>query len=253
MDTRFFKTNAIVLNSIQFGEGHKIINLYTEDFGKVEASAFGARKSRSRFGSKLELFTVSQFLLYRKSEESIFTIKEVDVRHHNSSISEDYQKYIIRNSIIEPVILFVDRSLVDRKLYQLLSEGLIQLNEIGIEKSIHLLSMYDLQFLSIMGYSPEITLCRRCGRNLGETCFLDQNYGFPICKMCRTSASISVLPGTLKFIKWAEKHPIHYSKRVTMEEGTKNNIREVIEQLYFHTFNKKPQSWDQLKLFSYNL
>jgi DNA repair protein RecO (recombination protein O) len=253
LDTRFFKTNAIVLNSVQFGEGHKIINLYTEDFGRVEASAFGARKSKSKFGSKLELFTVSHFLLYRKSEESIFTIKEVDVHHHNPSISEDYQKYIIGNSIIEPVILFVDKSLVDKKLYQLLSNGLVQLNEIGIEKGIHLLSMYDLQFLSIMGYSPEITLCKRCGRKIGELSFLDQNYGFPICKLCQTSASISVLPGTLKFIEWVEKHPINYSKRVTMEEKTKRNIRAVVEQLYVHTFHKKPRSWDQLNLYSNNL
>ena len=161
MDTRFIKTEAVVLNSVKFGEGHKIINLFTEHYGKVEASAFGVGKSISRFGSKLEPFTIAHFLLYHKSEESIYTIKEVEIRFQTSAICEDYQKFIVGNSIIETIILFVEKAQADKSLYRLLAETLKLLNDISTLKIMYLLSMYDIQFLSIMGYGPDIVLSKK--------------------------------------------------------------------------------------------
>ena len=94
MHSRFLKTGAIVLNSTQFGEGHKIVKLFTDNCGKIEASAFGARKTKSRFGSKLESFTIADLLLYRKNEESMFTIRDADVRYQCVSIRNNFSKYI---------------------------------------------------------------------------------------------------------------------------------------------------------------
>ena len=250
MYSRYVKTEAIVLNSVQFGEGHNIINLFTESYGKVEASAFGVRKTKSRFGSKLEPFTISHFLLYHKSEDSLFTIKDVNVHFHNNSISGDFQKFIVGNSLIEPVILFVEKGQADRNLYRLLSDALKDLNEIITHKSIYLLSMYDIKFLSIMGYSPNISMCKKCGDHLNDKeSYMDHYYGFPICERCKTGSSVQIYTGTLRFIEWVDTHSIAYSKKVTMEKPTLDNIRSVIEQLYLHTFHKKPQSWKQLSSY----
>jgi hypothetical protein len=50
------KTEAIVLRSIRYGEADRILHLYTPDHGRVSAIAKGARRSRSRFGARLEPF-----------------------------------------------------------------------------------------------------------------------------------------------------------------------------------------------------
>ncbi len=250
MNHRFSKTKAIVLNSIQFGEGHKVINLLTESFGKLEASAFGSRKTKSRFGSKLDPFTISQFLLYHKSEDSPYTIKEVDVRFQDPSISADYQKYCVAHALIEPIILFVEKGQVESNLYNLLSDALKALSKIPVIKSLYLLSMYDVKFITIMGYTPDVSICKKCSRQVNnEFVYMDQYYGFPICKRCKSSTNIHVVPGTLRFILWANESPITLSEKVTMEKKTLHNIRSIIEHLYLHTFHKKPQSWKQLVSF----
>jgi len=247
LDSRFATTEAVVLNSIRFGEGHKIINLFTERFGRIEASAFGARKTKSRFGSRLEPFTISQLVLYRKNEDSPFSISEADIRFQDSSFSEEYEKYIIASALIESVVLFVAAGQIEAGLYRLLSESLRVLSSIPTNKCKYLLSMYDVQFLMHMGYTPNTSLCKKCGREMGESeASIDHFFGFPLCSKCAGDGSFTVLGGALRFIRWACEQPVFVSKKVKMEKTTLRNLRSVIELLYMHTFHRKPQSWKQL-------
>ena len=51
-----FKTEAVVLRSIRFGEADRILHLYTAERGRIGAIAKGVRRPRSRFGGRLEPF-----------------------------------------------------------------------------------------------------------------------------------------------------------------------------------------------------
>src|SRR4051794_41904800 len=58
-----FKTEAVVLRSIRYGEADRILHLYTEQRGRVGAIAKGVRRVKSRFGGRLEpLFRVQLIL-----------------------------------------------------------------------------------------------------------------------------------------------------------------------------------------------
>jgi DNA repair protein RecO (recombination protein O) len=59
------KTDAIVLRSIRYGEADRILHVYTPDRGRVSAIAKGARRSKSRFGARLEPFMEVQLLLHQ--------------------------------------------------------------------------------------------------------------------------------------------------------------------------------------------
>src|ERR1700744_6236572 len=50
------KSEAVVLRSIRFGEADRILHLYTPARGRIAAIAKGVRRSRSRFGGRLEPF-----------------------------------------------------------------------------------------------------------------------------------------------------------------------------------------------------
>src|SRR3954452_4832687 len=58
------KTEAIVLRSIRYGEGDRVLHLYTPRRGRLSAIAKGARKACSRFGDRPELFSSLDFVLY---------------------------------------------------------------------------------------------------------------------------------------------------------------------------------------------
>ncbi len=238
------------MHSTRFGEGHKILHLFTEGYGKIEASAFGVRKTKSRFGSKLERFTISRFFLYHKSTSTLYSVKDVEVHNQNDLITADYEKYIAGSALLESVVLFVDRAQPDDKLYSLLCEALKVLNALYAERSAYLLSMYDVQFLSIMGYSPDLRHCIKCGKEIENIkCYIHHFEGFPLCKECKTASSRKVRESVLRFIEWALINPLSLSSKVKMEKDTLVQVRAVIEQLFLHTFHKTPGSWTQLPVY----
>ena len=53
------KVQGVVLRSLRFGEADRILHVYTQQRGKVGAIAKGVRRSRSRFGGRLEPFSRS--------------------------------------------------------------------------------------------------------------------------------------------------------------------------------------------------
>ena len=60
-----FKTEAVVLRSIRYGEADRILHLYSAQRGRIGAIAKGARKPRSRFGGRLEPFFRLNLVLHQ--------------------------------------------------------------------------------------------------------------------------------------------------------------------------------------------
>ena len=66
---------AIVLRSIRYGEADRILHLYTPEHGRLGAIAKGVRRSRSRFGARLEPFFHVRVVLHEGRGE-LFTVTE---------------------------------------------------------------------------------------------------------------------------------------------------------------------------------
>ena len=64
MAGRSVTTEAVVLRSLRFAEADRILHLYTADRGRVGAIAKGARKTRSRFGGRLEPLSHVELVLH---------------------------------------------------------------------------------------------------------------------------------------------------------------------------------------------
>jgi len=71
------KTEAVVLRSIRFGEADRILHLYTPDDGRVGAIAKGARRTKSRFGARLEPFMRVNLVL-RLGKGDLHTVSGVE-------------------------------------------------------------------------------------------------------------------------------------------------------------------------------
>src|SRR5690349_4424830 len=63
------KTEAVVLRSLRYGEADRILHLYTPQRGAVSAIAKGVRRSRSRFGGRLEPYFRLHMVLYEGRSE----------------------------------------------------------------------------------------------------------------------------------------------------------------------------------------
>ena len=67
MAGRSYTTEAVVLRSFRLGEADRVLHLYTLARGRVGVVAKGIRKTKSRFGGRLEPLSHVELLLHQGS------------------------------------------------------------------------------------------------------------------------------------------------------------------------------------------
>src|SRR5215472_18156112 len=85
MAGRGYKTEAVVLRSFRLGEADRVLHLYTLARGRVGGIAKGIRKTKSRFGARLEPLSHVELVLHEGSGE-LQTVTGVDLiaSHHET-------------------------------------------------------------------------------------------------------------------------------------------------------------------------
>ena len=72
-------TPAIILRTINYLESSKIIYCYTKYYGKQSLVAKGARRAKSKFGSSLELCSVSEINYFKKSNRDLYNLTNAEL------------------------------------------------------------------------------------------------------------------------------------------------------------------------------
>jgi DNA repair protein RecO (recombination protein O) len=175
-----YKDEGIVLTTIKLGEADRIVTVFTRFNGKVRAVAKGVRKTKSRFGARLEPFTRVQLLVYRG--RNLDTITSADILTSFDGIRSDYARLIHGAAMVE----IVDKITPEReravRVYSLLLAGL---NALARGGDASVLPAFVLKLLSISGYHPQLTVCAGCGSAAGLAAF-SPALGGAVCDGCRS-------------------------------------------------------------------
>src|SRR4026207_1793636 len=85
---RTYRTEAVVLRSFRLGEADRVLHVYTADRGRVGAVAKGVRRTKSRFGGRLEPLSHVELMLHQGSGE-LQTVTGADLRSSHHEARED--------------------------------------------------------------------------------------------------------------------------------------------------------------------
>ena len=174
-----YKDEGVVLKTIKLGEADRIVTLFTRANGKVRAVVKGVRKTKSRFGGRLEPFTRVDLLIYRGRRE-LDTITGADTITSYDALRRDYSALTAAAALVE----VVDKITPDREkafsTYALLLAGL---NALALGKGIAVVPAFLVKLLSISGYHPQLQVCAGCGATVGLGGF-SAAMGGVVCNGC---------------------------------------------------------------------
>jgi DNA repair protein RecO (recombination protein O) len=89
--TRSTTTEAVILRSFRFGEADCVLHVYTNERGRIGAVAKGVRKTKSRFGGRLEPFSHVELVLHRGRGELETVTGAALIRSHDASRTDPYR------------------------------------------------------------------------------------------------------------------------------------------------------------------
>ena len=95
-----YRDDGVVLRTQKLGEADRIITLLTRHNGRIRAVAKGVRRTKSRFGARLEPFTHVDVLIHPGRSLDIITQAEV-IRAYGTPLVSDYPRYTAGTAMLE--------------------------------------------------------------------------------------------------------------------------------------------------------
>mgnify|MGYP002137274626 CR=1 FL=1 len=180
------KTEAVVLRSIRYGEADRIVHCYTPQRGRLSAIAKGSRRTRTRFGGRLEPFFRLRLVLHEsRSDLHTVTAAETvdgypDLRHHGAALDSAARACDAVTRLFE-----TDEPHPD--VFHLLCNELALLDRDPSQATHANQLAFRLKLLLAAGLAPSLSSCAACGER-------EQLYGFSgsaggvVCQSCEASA-----------------------------------------------------------------
>ena len=180
-----YRERGIVLRTIKLGEADRIVTLVTESHGKLRAVAKGVRRTKSRFGARLEPLSHVALLCYEG--RNLDTITQAEALEHFRPVREDLDRLSGAMCLLEAVDAVVQEGEDDPRLYQML---LGALRTLASGPAPLLAPAFTWKLLAQQGFSPVLDACARCGAD-GDLVAFDVGEGGTLCRGCRTGTRIT--------------------------------------------------------------
>lgn len=185
MSSRLYRDEAVVLRTYKLGEADRIVVLATADHGKVRAVAKGVRKTKSKFGARLEPLSHVAVQLYEGRNLDIVT--QVEGIDPFRAIRDDLDRYVAASSVLEVIDQISMEGEPDLARFRML---------VGVLRTIAdndnplVLPAFFLKLLAHEGLGLQVSECVSCGQG-DPLVALDLLSGGMLCQSCRQGRAVS--------------------------------------------------------------
>ena len=156
------KTEAIVLRSMRYGEADRILHLYTPRLGRLSAIAKGVRRSRSRFGARLEPFFHIRAVLH-DGRGDLLTVTGVDTIAAHGPIRDHAATLDAAARACDAVTRLFETSEPHPEVFTLLANELALLSADPAQARPANGLAFRLKLLLAAGIVPHLGACASCG------------------------------------------------------------------------------------------
>ena len=202
-----YRDDGIVLRTQKLGEADRIVTVLTRRNGRVRAVGKGVRRTKSRFGARLEPFTHVDLLLYTGRSLDVITQAET-VRAYGEPLATDYPRYTSGTAMLETAERFTPMEKEPGiRQFLLLVGGLRALGE-RVHDPRLVLDAYLLRTLAVAGYAPALDECAVCGTPDGPgpgDMTGSRSFAVPAggltCRSCRPPGAASPAVATIALMR----------------------------------------------------
>jgi DNA repair protein RecO (recombination protein O) len=237
---RTYQTEAVVLRSFRLGEADRVLHLYTLDRGRVGAVAKGIRRTKSRFGARLEPLSHVELMLHQGSGE-LQTVTGVELVHSHRAAREDPYRLNVGLVGLEAMLRLFTEQEANSRAFQALTRFLELLDdtprpaEAKARGALDPLALsFQLKLLWLSGYLPHVTSCAGCGAESALVGY-SPRAGGAVCAHCTDEMTLSLAREGLAGIEVLLRRPLVEAGQAGLSPRAARDALAVIGSSYeFH-------------------
>lgn len=222
------KVQGIVLKQINIGEADKIITLFTDKKGKVQAVVHGARKAKSKFMSSTQPFSYCEYVLYKG--RNLYTVNQSEVKESFQAVLNDLYSLTYSTYFMELVDVLTQEEESNIELFGLLLKSLHLMTEKQYDKEL-LVRAFEIKAMVISGYMPDLNKCSVCSSDRYSEMRFSSRLGGIVCGDCshEDRYSIKTDPSTVNILKYLIKTDIGRIHTVKVSPTIKNEMKKILK------------------------
>ena len=193
-----YRDEAVVLRTQKLGEADRIVTFLTRRHGRVRAVGKGVRRTRSKFGSRLEPFMQVDVQFARGRSLDVVTQVET-MAPHGDAIAGDYARYTAGTAMLETAERLVAEEMEPAVQQYLLLVAALRVLAAGDRDAALVLDSFLLRSLALAGYAPTFSDCARCGTPGPHRAF-SAGAGGMLCGTCRLPGSATPSAETVQLL-----------------------------------------------------
>src|SRR5881227_4348955 len=149
-------TAAILLRKRKLSDTSLIVSWCSESLGCIQTAAKGARRAKSPFAGKLDLFFETEIQIARSRKSSLHTLTEVALRNPFSGIRKNLSRTQAASYFVELIELCTESDHHEPELFSLLRRAFSYLN--GNDPNLRAVLHFETELARIAGVHDAKTL-----------------------------------------------------------------------------------------------
>lgn len=192
------KIKAIIINSTDYKDKHKLINAFSLEFGKFSAILKNCKNINSKLKFCYSPFCFLELELFKMSD--MFVVKNATIIDDFFALSENYDNYISASAMLEIVNKCFKQNEANNILFISLLKSFKALVYNNINPKL-VLAKFLMGTTKISGFKFNFNSCSICRFPFLNYVYLNLNSGELECEACKQNFSIKIENKTFKLLK----------------------------------------------------
>lgn len=159
---------GLVIKKKVYGESDYILTIFTREAGKISGIAKNAKKSKKRFGGRLEPFLLLR-IFARSKNTGLMNITDVELIKAYKNIYDDIDAFLVSSFVLEHLDILAPEKEPIQPLFDLTLKTLEELNK---KKTVlPALLEFQIEALTICGYEPAVGEGFKMNNDSGKSVF----------------------------------------------------------------------------------
>ena len=222
------------MRSLRLGEADRVLHIYTLDRGRIGAVAKGVRKTKSRFGARLEPLSHVELFLHQGAGE-LQTVTGVELIQSHRTVREEPYRLGVGLVGAEAMLRLFTEQEANARAFGALTRFLGLLDEVPARSTRPALDplalSFQLKLLWLSGYLPHLTSCADCGAEDELLVGYSPRAGGAVCRACAQGA-LALSPAGITAIEALLARPLAESDAVGLPERSARDALAVITAAY---------------------
>ncbi|MEO0089406.1 MAG: DNA repair protein RecO [candidate division WOR-3 bacterium] len=191
------KAKGIILLRKNFRSTSKIIDFYSQEWGRLLLLAKGVREEKNYLNGSLEPLNYCEIIFYKKENQTFYFIKDAILLHNFPMIIKEYQKYSQISELNKFLSFILPLEEKNEEVFRLYFLTLFFINFLPYEKIKNIVLSFYLKSVAFIGFQPSLVECLKCGRKIfkKENIFFNMEKGGVFCNNCQKEDKSSFLVG----------------------------------------------------------